>query len=153
MKYTGTIVKEPIVQDKKVTTAIKLENVDKPVQVILFTRYRDAETIANVKSFNVGSQAVIYGKKERNPKTKEMQIVINKAYFANNKGFSKQSPAKESYGKYDINPEVDFIQGGLSSFNNKPISLSEPREGRKQYFTDGDYYWYEGDKTKTPTSF
>ena len=82
MKYTGTIVKEPIVQDKKVTTAIKLNNAEKPIQVILFSGYRDAETVANVKAFNVGSQAVIYRKEERNPKTKEMQIIINKAYLA-----------------------------------------------------------------------
>lgn len=150
MKYTGTIVKEPIVQEKKVTTAIKLNNAEKPIQVILFPGYRDAETIANVKGFNVGTQAIIYGKEERNPKTKEMQIIVNKAYVADNKGFSKQSNANP---KYDIDPAVDFTVGGKSNFNNKLITMSDPKEGCKQYYTDGDYYWYEGDTTKCPTSF
>lgn len=150
MKYTGTIVKEPIVQEKKVTTAIKLNNAEKPIQVILFPGYRDAETIANVKGFNVGTQAIIYGKEERNPKTKEMQIIVNKAYVADNKGFSKQSNANP---KYAIDPAVDFTVGGKSSFNNKLITMSEPQEGRKQYFTDGDYYWYKDSEIKTPTTF
>ena len=152
MKYTGTIVKEPIVQEKKVTTAIKLNNAEKPIQVILFPGYRDAETIANVKGFNVGTQAIIYGKEERNPKTKEMQIIVNKAYVADNKGFSKQSPVKENYGSDEVNPETDFIAGGLST-GGKTITMSEPREGRKQYYTDGDWYWYKGDSIKTPTTF
>jgi len=55
--------------------------------------------------------------------------------------------------KYSIDPNVDFIVGGLSSYNKKPIVVSEPREGRKQYYTDGDFYWYEGDTGKCPTSF
>jgi hypothetical protein len=80
MKYTGTIVKEPIIQEKKITTAIKINNAEKPIQVILFPGYRDLETVNNVKAFNVGTQAIIYGKEERNPKTKELQIIINKAY-------------------------------------------------------------------------
>jgi len=150
MKYTGTIVKEPIVQEKKVTTAIKLKDAEKPIQVILFPGYRDAETVANVKSFNVGTQAIIYGKEERNPKTKEMQIIINKAYVADNKGFSKQVNVDP---KYAVDPNLDFTPGGKSSFNNKLITMSEPKEGCKQYYTDGDFYWYAGDTTKCPTSF
>ena len=152
MKYTGTIVKEQIVSDKKITTAIKLTEASNPVQVVTFPAYRDAETIANMKMFKINDAVILYGKEERNPKTKEMQIIINKAYFANNKGFSKQSPAKESYGSDEVNPETDFIIGGLST-GGKPIVASEPKEGHKQYYTDGDWYWYEGNKHKTPTSF
>lgn len=55
--------------------------------------------------------------------------------------------------QYTIDPDVDFTPGGMSSFNNKLITMSEPREGRKQYFTDGDYYWYKDSEAKAPWVF
>ena len=150
MKYTGTVVKEPIVTETKITTAVKLPNADKPIQVITFPKYRDAETIANMKAFKINDSVILYGKEERNPKNKELQIIVNKAYIANGKTFSKQAGVDPQYA---IDPDVDFIAGGLSSYNNKLIVMSEPREGRKQYFTDGDYYWYKNSEMKTPTTF
>lgn len=151
MKYTGTIVKEPIVSDKKITTAIKLTEASNPVQVVTFPAYRDAETIANMKMFKVNDAVILYGKEERNPKTKELQIIVNKAYPASNATSNHKTVS--SNPKYSIDPTVDFIVGGMSSYNNKLITQSEPREGHRQYFTDGDYFWYEGDTTKAPTSF
>lgn len=153
MKYTGKIVKEPIVTENKITTAIKMPNGQKPVQVVTFPKHRDAETVNNMSAFKVGDEVIIYGKQEANPKTKELQIIVNKAYNAvkNNNAYVQSSD-----DIYSINPAVDFIVGGLSSNNNKPISMSEPREGRRQYYTDGDFYWYKdhsGIPGKVPTSF
>ena len=82
MKFTGTIVKEPIVTESKITTAIKLKDSEKPIQVVTFPKYRDAETITNISAFKVNDAVILYGKEERNPKTKEMQIIVNKAYLA-----------------------------------------------------------------------
>lgn len=151
MKYTGTVVKEPIVTENKITTAIKVDNAEKPTQVVTFPKYRDAETIANMSAFKINDAVVLYGKLEPNPKTKEMQIIVNKAYFVNETNNAKNAP-KKYFTADEVNPETDFIVGGLSTGGNI-ISLSEPREGRKQYYTDGNWYWYEGNKYKTPTTF
>jgi len=63
------------------------------------------------------------------------------------------SPTEGYMARYDINPAVDFIEGGLSSKNNKLILKSQPRENQKQYYTDGDYFWFDDSTGKCPTSF
>jgi hypothetical protein len=151
MKFEGTIVKEPIVKDKIIISAIRLPNRENPIQMVVFPAYRDAETVDNIKAFKIDDKVIIYGNEETNPKSKERQIIINKAYPKDGASNAKQSP-KASYGPDEVNPETDFIIGGLST-GGKTIVASEPREGRKQYYTDGDWYWYEGNKHKTPTSF
>jgi hypothetical protein len=151
MKFEGTIVKEPIIKEKVIITAIKMPNRENPIQMVAFPAYRDAETIDNIKSFKINDSVVVYGNEETNPKSKERQIIINKAYPTDGTTNAKQSP-KASYGADEVNAETDFIIGGLST-GGKPIVVSDPKEGHKQYYTDGDWYWYEGNKHKTPTSF
>ena len=159
MKFEGTIVKEPIIKEKVIITAIKMPNRENPIQMVVFPAYRDAETIDNIKAFKIDDKVIIYGNEETNPKSKERQIMVNKAFPANNAKQTYKKNVDINTGKsiddlkYAIDPNLDFAIGGLSSFNNKPISLSEPREGCKQYYTDGDFYWYEGHKEKCPTSF
>jgi len=159
MKFEGTIVKEPIVKEKIIITAIKLPNRENPTQVVIFPAYRDAETVDNIKAFKINDKVIVYGNEETNPKSKELQIIVNKAFPANNAKQTYKKNVDINTGKqikdlkYAINPDVDYIVGGLSSFNNKPIVVSEPRQGCKQYYTDGDFYWYAGDDEKCPTSF
>lgn len=158
-KFTGTIVKEVIVKDKIIITAIKIDDRDKPTQLVVFPAYRDAEVIDTVKAFQINDKVTVYGKEESNPKTKELQIIINKAFNAKNNNFNintgkkYQSNADKQYGEYDINPDKDFIVGGLSNFNNKPIVVSEPKENQQQCYTDGDFYWYKTSREKCPTVF
>jgi hypothetical protein len=151
MKFEGTIVKEPIIKEKVIITALKMPNRENPIQMVVFPAYRDAETIDNIKAFKIDDSVIVYGNEETNPKSKERQIIINKAYPKDGSSNAKQSP-KTSYGPDEVNPETDFIIGGLST-GGKTIVASDPREGKKQYYTDGDWYWYEGNKHKTPTSF
>ena len=158
-KFTGTIVKEVIVKDKIIITALKIADRDKPTQLVVFPAYRDAEVIDTVKAFQVNDTVTVYGKEESNPKTKELQIIINKAFNAKsnnvniNTGKKHDTNPNKQYGEYDINPDKDFIAGGLSNFNNKPIVVSEPKENQQQYYTDGDFYWYKHSKEKCPTTF
>ena len=159
MKFEGTIVKEPIIKEKIIITAIKLPNRENPIQVVVFPAYRDAETVDNIKAFKIDDKVIVYGNEEANPKSKELQIIVNKAFPANNAKQTYKQNVDINTGKqidnlkYAIDLNVDFVVGGLSSYNNKPITLSNPREGKKQYYTDGDFYWYEGNGEKCPTSF
>ena len=159
MKFEGIVVKEPIIKEKVIITALKLPNRENPIQIVVFPAYRDAETVDNIKAFKIDDKVIIYGNEETNPKSKERQIIVNKAFPANNAKQTYKKNVDINTGKsiddlkYAIDPNLDFAIGGLSSFNNKPISLSEPREGCKQYYTDGDFYWYEGNREKCPTSF
>ena len=142
--------KQPLVKEK----IIVLEEADGR-KAVIFPMYREKHEIAHAEVAKTGEVLELTGKWGTDKKTGKPQFFVDKAYNAqiakevNNMNIN----IGKVYGKYDINPEVDFIVGGLSSFNNKPISLSEPREGRKQYYTDGDWYWYKGDSIKTPTTF
>ena len=142
--------KQPLVKEK----IIVLEEADGR-KAVIFPMYREKHEIAHAEVAKTGEVLELTGKWGTDKKTGKPQFFVDKAYNAqiakevNNMNIN----TGKVYGKYDINPEVDFIVGGLSSFNNKPISLSEPREGRKQYYTDGDYYWYQNDTTKCPTTF
>ncbi len=53
MKFEGTIVKEPIVKDKIIISAIRLPNRENPIQMVVFPAYRDAETVDNIKAFKI----------------------------------------------------------------------------------------------------
>jgi hypothetical protein len=152
-KFTGTIVKEVIVKDKVIITALKMADRDKPTQLVVFPAYRDAEVIDTVKAFQVNDTVTVYGKEESNPKTKELQIIINKAFNAKSNNVDINTGKRIQNAEYAVDANVDFIIGGMSSYNNKVITMSEPRKGHEQYYTDGDYYWYKGDRTKAPTSF
>ena len=138
--FTGTIAKVPTVGAKQITSAIKITEDSKPIQIVAFKNYCPAQVTTALTSIKIGDTFCFIGRQKKNPATGQQEIVIEKLVETKDL-------------KYAIDPNLDFIIGGLSSFNNKPISLSEPREGCKQYYTDGDFYWYEGHKEKCPTSF
>jgi hypothetical protein len=128
MKYTGTIVKEPIIQDKKITTAIKINNASNPIQMITFPEYRDAELINTVKAFKINDEVIIYGKEELNRTTRERQIIINKAYFADAKQAIKSMD--EAPAPADISP--------TRQVEDKPLEV------KKYTFPDGKFFWSDG---------
>jgi len=113
---------------------------------IYFPGYRDAKDTEAIKALQAKKTVFFEGIFQPDRRTNQMQFVIDKVSDAN-----KEQAV--TLGKYDIDPNLDFTPGGKSSFNNKLITMSEPKEGHRQYFTDGDYYWYPGDTTKCPTVF
>ena len=138
--FTGTIAKVPTVGTKQITSAIKITKHGKPIQIVAFKNYCPIQVTSTLTNIKIGDSFCFIGRQKKNPSTGQQEIVVEKLVDIQDL-------------KYAIDPNLDFIIGGLSSFNNKPISLSEPREGCKQYYTDGDFYWYVGNKEKCPTSF
>lgn len=144
------LAKQPLIKEK----IIVLEEADGR-KAVIFPMYREKHDIAHAEIAKEGEVLELTGKWGTDKKTGKPQFYVDKAYNAQ---ISKEVNnlnvnTGKVYGKYDINPAVDFTVGGKSNFNNKLITMSEPKEGRKQYYTDGDYYWYEGDTKKCPTIF
>ena len=146
--------KAPLVREK----IIVLEEADGS-KAVIFPQYRLKEEIEHAEIAKLGEVLELTGKWGTDKKTGNPQFFVDKAYNAE---LSKESnPVNVNigktngkvYGEYDINPDKDFIAGGLSNFNNKPIVVSEPKENQQQYYTDGDFYWYKTSKEKCPTVF
>ena len=144
------LAKQPLIKEK----IIVLEEADGR-KAVIFPMYRLKDDIIHAEVAKKGEVLELTGKWGTDKKTGKPQFFVDKAYNAqiskevNNLNLN----TGKVYGKYDVNPAVDFTVGGKSNFNNKLITMSEPKEGRKQYYTDGDYYWYEGDTKKCPTTF
>lgn len=137
--FTGTVVKQPTVLKKLITTSIKMNNAENPVQIIAFAERCSPTVKHTLSNAKLGDTLNIWGRLKRNPKNNEQEIVVEKILDTED-------------SKDIVDPTKDFIVGGLSS-GGKTIRLSDPKEGCKQYYTDGDYYWYEGNTTKCPTEF
>lgn len=138
--FTGTIAKVPTVGAKQITSAIKITKDGKPIQIVAFKNYCPIQVTSTLTNIKIGDSFCFIGRQKKNPSTGQQEIVVEKLVDIQDL-------------KYAIDPNLDFIIGGLSSFNNKPISTSDPKDGHKQYYTDGDFYWYVGNKEKCPTSF
>jgi len=139
--FTGTVVKQPVVLQKLITTSVKLKDYDNPIQIIAFAEkcpIKVKDTLANAE---IGQTLTFVGRKKRNPKNNEHEIVVEKI-------------ADQQDLKYSIDRNVDFNVGGLSSYNNKEIKLMpKGKPEYTQFYTDGDYFWSENCETKTPTVF
>jgi hypothetical protein len=138
--FKGTIAKEPKVTEKSVFSAIKTDNAERPIQIVLFTNHRPAiikEILSNVK---IGDEITVVGKLEKNPRNNENQIIIDELYNAQ---------YIKTKNEYDID-ENDFIIGGETKYGI--IQLVEKAKSLP-YYTDGEHYWYEGSEMKTPCSF
>ena len=146
--------KQPLVKEK----IIVLEEADGR-KAVIFPQYRLKEEIEHAEIAKTGEVLELTGKWGTDKRTGNPQFFVDKAYNAainkevNDININTGKTNNKVYGEYDVNPDKDFIQGGLSNFNNKVITMSEPKEGCKQYYTDGDYYWYEHSRDKCPTVF
>ena len=144
------LTQEPIVKSNLIIIHA-MDSSNARHKCIYFPGYRDAETTNAIKALEANQKVMLEGAFKPDRRTNEMQFVISAVSNA-----KEEQSVTDSDAKYAIDPAVDFIVGGLSSYNKKPISMSEPREGRKQYYTDGDYYWYKDHPNlneKIPTSF
>lgn len=142
------LAKNPLVKEK----IIILEEADGR-KAVIFPQYRVKEEIEHAEIAKEGEVLELTGKWGTDKRTNAPQFFVDKAYNAK---FNDTKPwvegPKKKYAAHEVDPVNDFIIGGLST-GGKTIVASEPREGKKQYYTDGDWYWYEGNKEKTPTSF
>jgi hypothetical protein len=141
--------KNPLVKEK----IIILEETDGR-KAVIFPQYRIKEEIEHAEVAKEGEVLELTGKWGVDKKSGAPQFFVDKAYNAkynDSKPWVEQS-SKKTYAPDQVDPINDFIIGGLST-GGKPITITDPREGYKQYYTDGDWYWYEGNAHKTPTSF
>lgn len=142
--------KNPLVKEK----IIILEEADGR-KAVIFPQYRIKEDIEHAEVAKEGEVLELTGKWGTDKKTNAPQFFVDKAFNAkynDSKPWIENSPKKKTYKPDEVDPEKDFIIGGLST-GGKPIVASDPKEGKKQYYTDGDWYWYPGNAHKTPTSF
>lgn len=76
MQISGTVAKAPRVLDKVIFSAIKHEQCDKPIQLVLFRKNRPASLTNALSNAKVGDPITIIGKQEKNPTTNETQIIV-----------------------------------------------------------------------------
>ncbi len=139
--FKGTIAKEPKITEKSVFSAIKIDNAEKPIQIVLFINHRPLiikEVLSNVK---IGDEITVVGKLEKNPRNNENQIIIDELYNAQ---------YVKTKDEYDID-ENDFIIGGETKYGT--IRKEGNPLKQRLYFTDGEHYWYEDSEIKTPCVF
>lgn len=151
-KVFFTLAKDPLVKEK----IIILEETDGR-KAVIFPQYRAKEDIEHAELAKAGEVLELTGKWGTDKRTNAPQFFVDTAFNAKlQKELNSRPPVDVSKGKKyaadEVDPVNDFTVGGLST-GGKPIVASEPREGKKQYFTDGDWYWYPGNTHKTPTSF
>ena len=140
--------KNPLIKEK----IIILEETDGR-KAVIFPQYRIKEEFEHAEVAKEGEVLELKGKWGVDKKSGAPQFFVDSAYNASyTKPWVEESPKKKAYAPDQVDPVNDFIIGGLST-GGKPIVASDPKEGKKQYYTDGDWYWYQGNAHKTPTSF
>ena len=141
--------KNPLIKEK----IIILEETDGR-KAVIFPQYRIKEEIQHAEVAKEGELLELTGKWGVDKKSGAPQFfvdsVFNAAYTA--PYVFEDKPKTKVYKADEVDPVNDFIIGGLST-GGKPIVASDPKEDKKQYYTDGDWYWYQGNAHKTPTSF
>jgi hypothetical protein len=140
--------KNPLIKEK----IIILEETDGR-KAVIFPQYRIKEEIEHAEVAKEGELLELTGKWGTDKKTGAPQFFVDKAYNTSYaKPWVEEHPKNKAYAADEVDPVNDFIIGGLST-GGKPIVASDPKEDKKQYYTDGDWYWYQGNAHKTPTSF
>jgi len=77
MEVTGKIAKEPAIRDKVIFSAIKIDNVNNPIQIVLFRKNRPAALSEFLSNAKLGDEITIIAKAEKNPYNNETQYIIN----------------------------------------------------------------------------
>jgi hypothetical protein len=141
--------KNPLVKEK----IIILEETDGR-KAVIFPQYRIKEDIQHAEVAKEGEVLDLTGKWGVDKKSGAPQFFVDSAYNAayTEPYVFENKPKGKVYKADEVDPVNDFIIGGLSTAG-KPIVASEPREGKKQYYTDGDWEWFQGSTNKMPTSF
>lgn len=77
MEISGTIAKIPAIRDKVIFSAIKLDNVNNPIQIVLFRKNRPAALTEFLSHAKLGDEITIVAKAEKNPYNNETQFIID----------------------------------------------------------------------------
>lgn len=139
--FKGTIAKQPIVKDKVIFSAIKMQDADRPIQLVLFKSTVDKNYADLLATLNLNDEITVAGKMQKNKLNNETEISIAEIY----KG--EYNPPKD---KYAIDHKVDFTIGFSTPYG--VIELVE-KPKCKPYYTDGEMYWYSDSEIKTPCYF
>lgn len=76
MQVSGKIAKVPAIRDKVIFSAIKINNVVKPVQIVLFRKNRPTKLVEYLSNAKMGDEITIIAKAEKNPYNNETQFII-----------------------------------------------------------------------------
>lgn len=77
MQFVGKIAKVPAIREKVIFSAIKLDNVTNPIQIVLFRKNRPAELTEFLSNAKLGDEITIIGKTEKNPYNNETQLIVD----------------------------------------------------------------------------
>ena len=136
--FKGTIAKQPVIKDKVIFSAIKMQSETNPVQIVLFKSTVDNKFVDLLSSLKLNDEITIAGKEQKNKLNNQREIVIAEIYIGDIK------PIKD---KFEIDPETDFTVGHETEYGI--IQLVEKAKSLP-YYTDSEHYWYEGSNIKIP---
>ncbi len=139
--FKGTIAKQPIIKDKVIFSAIKMQGETNPVQLVLFKSTVDSKFVELLSNLKLNDEITVAGKEQRNKLNNQREISIAEIYAGD---------VKPQEDKYAVNPDTDFILGSETPYGT--IQLVE-RKNAEPYYTDGEMYWYKNSTLKCPTSF
>lgn len=139
--FKGTIAKQPIIKDKVIFSAIKMQGETNPVQLVLFKSTVDSKFVELLSNLKLNDEITVAGKEQRNKLNNQREISIAEIYTGD---------VKPQEDKYAVNPDTDFNLGSETPYGT--IQLVE-RKNAESYYTDGEMYWYKNSTTKCPTSF
>jgi aspartyl/asparaginyl-tRNA synthetase len=139
--FKGTIAKQPIIKDKVIFSAIKMQGETNPVQLVLFKSTVDSKFVELLSNLKLNDEITVAGKEQRNKLNNQREISIAEIYAGD---------VKPQEDKYAVNAETDFNIGSETEYGT--ITLVE-RKNAESYYTDGEMYWYKNSTLKCPTSF
>lgn len=77
MQVKGKIVKNPIIKDKVIFSAIKESDDQRPMQIVLFKQSRPLALTNALSNVKLNDEVTITGRLEQNPRNNEIQIIID----------------------------------------------------------------------------
>lgn len=77
MQFTGKIAKLPAIREKVIFSAIRVENINNPIQIVLFRKNRPAALTEFLSNAKLGDEITIIAKTEKNPYNNETQLIID----------------------------------------------------------------------------
>ena len=142
--------KNPLIKEK----IIVLEETDGR-KAVIFPQYRVKEEIEHAEVAKEGEVLQLTGKWGTDKKTNKPQFLVDSAYNATYEKELDAAPAKSvklnnAFGEYSIS-DSDLVAGNETKYGQIRKEGNPLKE--KIYFTDGEHYWYEDSKMKTPCVF
>jgi hypothetical protein len=147
--YKGTIAKKPIVKDKVIFSAIRIPNADRPIQLVLFKSTVDKSYADLLATLTLNDEITVAGKEQKSKLNNETEISVAEIYLGDNEP-TKSINLNNPFAEYSIS-DSDLVAGNETKYGQIRKEGNPLKE--KIYFTDGEHYWYEDSKMKTPCVF